>query len=227
MYKFCIYHSIRVDIFRCLKYNFWLLLLALLDSKTYRQAVKHILHYLKGTSHYGLSIQATPNYNLTCFTNVDHASSSDDHQNTSSYFVFMGSNIILWSSTKQKVVSRSTAESKYRAVANGAAELSLIGSLLRELNIATNFISCLYYDNISANYMIANPVFHGPTKHIEIDFHFVREKVFHKNLTMLYIPFADQLADCLTKALPVQRFLHFRNKLTVLTRPLSLRGADK
>ena len=204
MYKFCIYHSIRVDIFRCLKYNFWLLLLALLDSKTYRQAVKHILHYLKGTSHYGLSIQATPNYNLTCFTNVDHASSPDDHQSTSNYFVFMGSNIISWSSTKQKVVSRSTAESKYRAVANGAAELSLIGSLLRELNIATNFISCLYYDNISANYMIANPVFHGPTKHIEIDFHFVREKVFHKNLTMLYIPFADQLADCLTKALPVQ-----------------------
>ena len=227
MYKFCIYHSIRVDIFRCLKYNFWLLLLALLDSKTYRQAVKHILHYLKGTSHYGLSIQATPNYNLTCFTNVDHASSPDDHQSTSNYFVFMGSNIISWSSTKQKVVSRSTAESKYRAAANGAAELSLIGSLLRELNIATNFISCLYYDNISANYMIANPVFHGPTKHIEIDFHFVREKVFHKNLTMLYIPFADQLADCLTKALPVQRFLHFRNKLTVLTRPLSLRGADK
>ncbi|RVW51464.1 Retrovirus-related Pol polyprotein from transposon RE1 [Vitis vinifera] len=147
-----------------------------------RQAVKHILHYLKGTSHYGLSIQATPNYNLTCFTNVDHAPSPDDHQSTSSYFVFMGSNIISWFSTKQKVVSRSTTESKYRAVANGAAELSWIGSLLRELNIATNSIPCLYYDNISASYMTHNPVFHGRTKHIEIDFHFVREKVFHKIL---------------------------------------------
>ncbi|WJZ97522.1 hypothetical protein VitviT2T_016121 [Vitis vinifera] len=79
-------------------------------SDIHWQAVKHILHYLKETSHYGLSIQATPNYNLTCFTNVDHASSSDDHQNTSSYFVFMGSNIILWSSTKQKVVSCSTTD---------------------------------------------------------------------------------------------------------------------
>ncbi|KAL6332549.1 hypothetical protein AAG906_008969 [Vitis piasezkii] len=98
---------------------------------------------------------------------------------------------------------------------------------LLKLNIATNFIPCLYYDNISASYMTPNPVFHGRTKHIEIDFHFVREKVFHKNLTMLYTPFANKLADCLTKALPIQRFLHFRNKLTVLTRPLSLRGADK
>ena len=118
-------------------------------------------------------------------------------------------------------------ESKYKVVANGAAELSWIGSLLRELNIATNSIPCLYYDNISASYMTHNPVFHGRTKHIEIDFHFVREKVFHKTLTMLYTPSVDQLADCLTKALPVQRFLHFRNKLTVLTRPLSLRGTDK
>ena len=226
MYKCCIYHSIRVDIFRCLKYSFWLLLLALLDSKTYRQAVKHILHYLKETSHYGLSIQATPNYNLTCFTNVDHASSPDDHQSTSNYFVFMGSNIISWSSTKQKVVSRSTAESKYRAVANGAAELSWIGSLLRELNIApTLFLASTMTTLVPT--MTANPVFHGRTKHIEIDFHFVREKVFHKTLTMLYTPSVDQLADCLTKALPVQRFLHFRNKLTVLTRPLSLRGTDK
>ncbi|KAL6346439.1 hypothetical protein AAG906_033235 [Vitis piasezkii] len=109
------------------------------------------LHYLKGTSHYGLSIQATPDYNLTCFTNVNYASSLDDHQSTSSYFVFMGSNIISWSSTKLKVVSRSTAESEYRAVAN-------------ELNIATNSIPYLYFGNISANYMIANPIFQWSNK---------------------------------------------------------------
>ena len=117
-------------------------------------------------------------------------------------------------------------ESKYKVVANGAAELSWIGSLLRELNIApTLFLASTMTTLVPT--MTANPVFHGRTKHIEIDFHFVREKVFHKTLTMLYTPSVDQLADCLTKALPVQRFLHFRNKLTVLTRPLSLRGTDK
>ncbi|RVW16028.1 Retrovirus-related Pol polyprotein from transposon RE1 [Vitis vinifera] len=133
-------------------------------SDVHWQAVKHILHYLKGTSHYGLSIQATPDYNLTCFTNVNYASSLDDHQSPSSYFVFMGSNIISWYSTKQKVVSRSTAESEYRAVANGATKLSWIGSLLRELNIATNSIPYLYFGNISANYMIANPIFQWSNK---------------------------------------------------------------
>ena len=139
----------------------------------------------------------------------------------------MSSNLISWSCTKQKVVSRSIAESEYRAIANGASELSWIGSFFRELNIATSSIPCLYCDNISANYMTVNPVFHGRTKHIKIDFHFVREKVFHKTLVVRYTPSTDQLADCLTIELPVQRFLHFRNKLTVLTRPLSLRGADK
>ncbi|RVX07246.1 Retrovirus-related Pol polyprotein from transposon RE1 [Vitis vinifera] len=136
----------------------------LLKMALHTEAVKHILHYLKGTSHYGLSIQATPDYNLTCFTNVNYASSLDDHQSPSSYFVFMGSNIISWSSTKQKVVSRSTAESEYRAVANGATKLSWIGSLLRELNIATNSIPYLYFGNISANYMIANPIFQWSNK---------------------------------------------------------------
>ncbi|KAL6335775.1 hypothetical protein AAG906_039538 [Vitis piasezkii] len=154
----------------------------------------------------------TPDYNLTCFTNPNHTSSFHDHQSINNYCVFMGSNLISWSFTKQKIVSRSTVEFEYRTVANGIVELSLIGSLFRELNIVTSFIPCIYCDNISVNYMTASPVFLDRRKHM-----------VQKTLVVPYTPSIDQLADYLTKALPVQRFLHFETN-SVLTRPLSLQG---
>ena len=93
-----------------------------------------------------------------------------------------------------------------------------------ELNIAINCIPYFYYDNISANYMIVNSIFHGQTKHIKIDFHFVQKNVVHKTLVMGYAPSVNQLVNYLTKALPVQWSLRFRNKLIVITKLLSLWG---
>ena len=58
---------------------------------------------------------------------------------------------------------------------------------------------------------------------MELDCHFVREKVLNKTLVVQHIPSCDQIFDALTKALPVQQFLNLRSKLTILTRPLSLR----
>ena len=68
---------------------------------------------------------------------------------------------------------------------------------------------------------------HARTKHIEIDYHFVCDRVVNQSLSVCYIPFEDQLADIITKALPTTRFLNLRAKLTVLPSPISLRGDDK
>ena len=139
----------------------------------------------------------------------------------------MGSSLVSWASSKQKVVSRSSAESEYRSVANGAAELAWLCSLLSELCIPLQQVPLILCDNVSANYMTSNPVFHARTKHVEIDYHFVREKIVRNLLRVDFTPSEDQLADCMTKALPTQLFLDVRSKLNVLTRPLSLRGDVK
>ncbi|KAL6344248.1 hypothetical protein AAG906_035473 [Vitis piasezkii] len=76
-------------------------------------------------------------------------------------------------------------------------------------------------------YLAANPVLHSRAKHVEIDYHFVRERVLQKTLDVRFLPSEDQVADILTKALSTQRFLHLRSKLTVLSRPVCLRGCQE
>ena len=72
--------------------------------------------------------------------------------------------------------------------------------------------------------IVANPVMHSKMKHVQIDHHFVREKLVQGSLLLRYLPSADQLVDAMTKALPSNRFLSLRTKLTVLPRPMNLRG---
>ena len=77
---------------------------------------------------------------------------------------------------------------------------------------------------MSAGSLAANPNFHARTKHIEIDVHFVREKVLQEQLEVCYVPSSDQVADILTKVLLTTCFLHLRDKLNVQAPPFWLRG---
>ena len=112
-------------------------------------------------------------------------------------------------------------------MANGAAEVSWLESLLTELHMPLSSPPTLYCDNISTLHLASNPVLHACTKHVELDCHFVRERVVRRSLKLSFTSSADQLADCLTKPLVTTRFQDLRTKLTVLPRPMSLRGDVK
>lgn len=91
-----------------------------------------------------------------------------------------------------------------------------IQKLLDELGVKHPIAACLWCDNLGAKYLSANPVFHAITKHIEIDFHFVREQVSRKLLDIRFINTNDQLADGFTKALPVRQLNEFRRNLNLV-----------
>ena len=116
------------------------------------------------------------------FTYVDWGSSIDDRHFTCGYCVFLGGNIITWSSRKQKGVSKSSIKSKYRSLSQATTELIWLHVLFKELGITLQYQSVIWCDKTGANSLSSNIVFHARKKHIEVDIHYVRRKIALKLL---------------------------------------------
>ncbi|GJS29099.1 ribonuclease H-like domain-containing protein [Tanacetum coccineum] len=168
-------------------------------------------------------IQSTTSQ-LIAYSDADWAGCSATRRSTSGYHVYLSDNLLTWSSKRQDTLSRSNAETEYCGVANVVAETSWIRNILRELHNPLFTATLVYCDNVSDVYMSANPVQHQRTKHIEIDIHFVRDKVAAQDIYESYVPsdFSMQISSqkdshtrCLLISDPVWAFAKI---------PLQLRG---
>ncbi|XP_022020152.1 uncharacterized mitochondrial protein AtMg00810-like [Helianthus annuus] len=193
-------------------------------TSIHMNALKRILRYIKGTISFGLYISPSPTTSLVSYTDADWGGCPDTRRSTSGYCVYMGDNLLSWSSKRQPTLSRSSAEAKYRGVANVVSEVCWIRNLLLELHTPPSRATIVYCDNVSAIYLTGNPVQHQRTKHIEMDIHSVRKKVAKGLVRVLHVPSRYQIADIFTKGLPKILFDDFRSSLTVRPPPASTAG---
>ncbi|KAM2000679.1 hypothetical protein ACFX16_007955 [Malus domestica] len=137
------------------------------------------------------------------------------YQRIVGYFVIVRGNLVSWCSKKQKVVARSSAEAEYRSMAHGVCELLWVKNLLRDLGFRPKHVMRLHCDNKAAIDIAHNPVQHDRTKHVEVDRHFIKEKIKARLIEVPFVKSEDQLANMLTKAVTSSVFHNSLSKLGI------------
>ncbi|CAN6568096.1 unnamed protein product [Malus baccata var. baccata] len=171
-------------------------------SVDHMAVVMRILAYLKSAPGKGMFYKNSGHLRIEGFTDVDWAGDVTDRRSTSGYFTFVGGNLVTWRSKKQNMVSRSSAGAEFRGIAHGICEVLWLRKLLDGLGFKAKEATSLYCDNKSAREIAENPVQHDRTKQVEVDRHFIKEKLEKKIVSILFLNSEEQLADILTQHMP-------------------------
>jgi hypothetical protein len=175
-------------------------------------ALKRVLRYVSGTIHYRLKYSGN-NATVIGYSDADWAGCVDTRRSTSGYvFTFAGA-AISWRSNKQPVVALSSTEAEYIAGTLATQEAVYLKFLFRDLGFNVSVPTTLCIDNQGAIALGKNYISNKRTKHIDIRFHFIREKVHDGTIVLQPIPTLEMPADCLTKPLGPQKFLRMRSRL--------------
>jgi hypothetical protein len=202
-------------------------------------ALHHILRYIRGSTHLALhltrctafepvptpAVVGKPYYpkilwhsEVTGYSDSDWAGCLDSRHSTGAYIFLAGQSPVSWSSKKQATVALSSTEAEYMAITQASKEAIWLRFLLSEiLNRQLKKLPSItiFADNQGCIALAHNPEYHARTKHVDIQHHFVREKVEGGEVSLEYTPTGVMVADCLTKALPKEKFLQHRASMGI------------
>nr|GFC68957.1 retrovirus-related Pol polyprotein from transposon TNT 1-94 [Tanacetum cinerariifolium] len=180
-------------------------------------AVKRIFRYLKGSINLGLWYPKYFGFDLTAYSDADHAGYHLDRKSTSGSVQFLGDKLVCWSSKKHNCVSISTTESEYVAVSTCCAQVLWMHSQLTDYGFFYDKVQ-IYCDSKSAIAISCNPVQHTRAKHIDVRYHFIKDHVEKGTIELYFVGTEYQLADLLTKSLSEARFKFLVEKLGMMSR---------
>ncbi|XP_074343025.1 secreted RxLR effector protein 161-like [Apium graveolens] len=182
-------------------------------KKTHWEAEKRILRYVQGILGDGLYYQKTNDSKVLGYCDSNWAGSVDDSKSTSENVFFVGSCAIIWMSKKQQVVALSTAEAEYISLSLASCQALWITWVLEDLKHAAKESPIIYYDSKSAIALTENSIFHGNSKHIRIQYHFIRDLVKKGEVVIQHCKSQDQIGDIFTKPLRPDILKELKNKL--------------
>ncbi|KAE8700094.1 vinorine synthase-like [Hibiscus syriacus] len=184
-------------------------------KESHLRSVLRIVRYIKKSHGQGILMDSNSSCELNAYCDSDWAACLISRRSISGFCIKLGNSLVSWKSKKQNVIARSSAEAEYRSMATTTAELTWLNGLANELGLERKYPVRLHCDNKAALQIAANPVYHERTKHIEIDCHFVREKIQKGLIKTDFVSSSEQLADIFTKALGVQQHEYLVSKLGV------------
>ena len=181
----------------------------------HRVATKHILKYLRGTSHYELRYQKSDELGILAYSDADWASDQSDRCSTTGFCFYLNkeSSPISWKSKNQATVVLSTCESEYMALAKITQKSLYLIQLLNGMDPQQRYEPAkILGDNQSVIALSKDPVNRQRCKHIDIKYHFIRDAL-HKKIEIIYFPTTDMIADIMTKPLTKLKLERFKRLL--------------
>ncbi|XP_035234262.1 secreted RxLR effector protein 161-like [Stegodyphus dumicola] len=168
-------------------------------ARVHWNAVKRIMRYLRATTDATLSFSKDCSADVLGYSDSNYGGDAGDRGSTTGYVFLIGGGAVSWCSKRQPTIATSTTEAKYMALSAATKEAIWLNKIVKELGIITAKPVLLYYDNNSAINLSKNSAYHGRSKHIDIQHHFVREAVKLQHIDIQYKTTNDMIADFLTK----------------------------
>ena len=173
----------------------------------HRVALDRVIRYLKGTASLGLVYGPSPKGNTPIgYADAAYADSSENRKSTHGMTLLLANSACIWTSKKQRTVSTSTTEAEYVSQCQASKQLVWAGRWLQQLGIRERGAIELRCDNQGAIALVRNPENHSRTKHIDVQYHYIREVVEDGLIQISYVPTNEMAADILTKPLTKAAF---------------------
>jgi hypothetical protein len=163
-------------------------------------AVKRIMRYLKGTLDLTLCLGGKA-VSLRGYCDADWGGDANERHSTTGYVFFVGVGAISWNCKKQPTIALSTTEVEYMATSQCTKEAIWLRKLMADVGLVQGGAITIMCDNQGCIALAKNPTHHSRTKHIDIQHHFIGEKLESGEIGLKYCPIQDMVADVLTKAL--------------------------
>ena len=179
-------------------------------------AIQRVLRYLQATANHSLVYSNVSMHGLEGYIDADWGRDSNDRKSTTGYIFRLGDATISWQSKKQSTIAISSTEAEYLSATQGTKEALHLRALLTELGYKPTGPTTLHEDNQSCISLALNPIHHARTKHLDIQLHFVRDRVNKQAIQLQYIPTEENCADILTKPLSRVKFEKLRTLIGVL-----------
>jgi len=176
-------------------------------------AAVHVLRYLKGTINLGIVFDGKTQQKANTiygFADSDWAGEKDGAKSTSGYVFMLNGGAVSWASKKQTVTAQSTTEAELISASAAAQEAVHLRQLLTELSIQQP-PTAIFEDNNGCIKVANNPITSPRTKHIQVKFFYVRERVLRREVELVGIDTSLNVADAFTKSLPVDLVRRHRN----------------